>query len=222
MPMIVRPLVVFGAGGVAREIFDLIQVHNHEPAARGEQVRYECIGFVLADEDVSRVADLPSGVILEHELSNSVTSGTTYVVGIGSGFTRKKVVAVAEQSGLQPVTLIHPLAHISPSATVSHQGVVISALASISANVQVGRHVFIDRLVSVGHDTVLADYTSIYPSATLSGEVRVEELATVGTNATVLPRVNIHELATVGAGAVVTKDVDSGITVAGVPARELN
>ena len=57
------------------------------------------------------------------------------------------------------------------------------------------------------------------PGATLAGEVRIEDFATVGSGAIVLPRVRIGTGAMVGAGAVVTKDVPAGATVVGVPAR---
>ena len=47
----------------------------------------------------------------------------------------------------------------------------------------------------------------------------VERGATLGSGAVVMGGVRIGENALVGAGAVVTRDVDAGSTVAGVPAR---
>lgn len=49
----------------------------------------------------------------------------------------------------------------------------------------------------------------------------VEDDASIGANATILPGVKIGQRAIVGAGAVVTKDVPSGRTVVGNPAKEL-
>jgi acetyltransferase-like isoleucine patch superfamily enzyme len=48
----------------------------------------------------------------------------------------------------------------------------------------------------------------------------VEDFAVIGNNATVLP-CRIGKKALVGAGSVVTKDVPSGIIVAGNPAKKL-
>ena len=45
--------------------------------------------------------------------------------------------------------------------------------------------------------------------------------ASIGSNATILAGVTIGEGAIVGAGSVVTKDVDPGTVVAGVPAKYL-
>ena len=49
----------------------------------------------------------------------------------------------------------------------------------------------------------------------------VEDDVTVGANATILPGVRLGRGCFVGAGAVVTKDVPSGVTVVGNPARQL-
>lgn len=48
---------------------------------------------------------------------------------------------------------------------------------------------------------------------------RIESGASIGGGATLLPGVTVGARATVGAGAVVTKDVPSGATVVGNPAR---
>ena len=50
----------------------------------------------------------------------------------------------------------------------------------------------------------------------------VERRASIGSGAVVLGGVRIGAGALVGAGAVVTRDVSSGATVAGVPARLLH
>jgi acetyltransferase-like isoleucine patch superfamily enzyme len=68
---------------------------------------------------------------------------------------------------------------------------------------------------------VLDDFVSVFPGATISGDVHLGEGVTIGTGANVLPGISIGRYALVGAGAVVTRDVPDGVTVAGVPAKIL-
>ena len=55
----------------------------------------------------------------------------------------------------------------------------------------------------------------------MSGGVRIEDGCLIGTGATILQYLHIGEGATVGSGAVVTKNVEPGVTVVGIPAKPL-
>jgi len=102
--------------------------------------------------------------------------------------------------------------------------VVIGDRVTVKSGVQlwdglrVGNNVFIGPNVTFTNDK--------YPK---SGNVnfklvstRIEAGASIGGGATLLPGVLIGAGATVGAGAVVTKDVPSGATVIGNPARVIS
>ena len=52
-----------------------------------------------------------------------------------------------------------------------------------------------------------------------SGDITVCDKVWIGCGAIILPGVTIGKGATIAAGAVVTKDVQPGVTVGGVPAR---
>ncbi|MBR1461783.1 MAG: acyltransferase [Prevotella sp.] len=52
----------------------------------------------------------------------------------------------------------------------------------------------------------------------MTAPVVIEDNVWVGANATILPGVTIGSMSVVAAGAIVTKDVPSGVLVAGNPA----
>lgn len=80
----------------------------------------------------------------------------------------------------------------------------------IGANVNIGGHV---QIFTMEHDPDSDTF------AATGGEVRIGDLAYVGSRATILPGVVIGRGAVVAAGAVVTKDVGEGLIVGGVPAK---
>ena len=53
------------------------------------------------------------------------------------------------------------------------------------------------------------------------GKIIVEENVNIGMNVAIMPGVKIGKNSVIGFGAVVTKDVDEGTVVAGVPAKKI-
>ena len=64
-------------------------------------------------------------------------------------------------------------------------------------------------------------FATVAPAVALAGGVHLEHGVEIGIGARVAPRLRIARGAVVGAGAVVISAVPAGVTVAGVPAREL-
>jgi sugar O-acyltransferase (sialic acid O-acetyltransferase NeuD family) len=208
---IVHPLVIIGAGGFGREVLDVVDAIN---ALRPS---YEFLGFL---DDGAVRADLLARLAAPHlGASERLTElDAMYVVGIGSGVVRRKLVASAPPA--RAANLIHPTSTIGRDARVG-VGIIIAAGARVTSNVELGNHVNLHVNCTVGHDSVVMSYSSVFPGATVGGNVTIGEAATIGTGANVLPGVTIGAGAFVGAGAVVTKDVEPGVTVVGAPARPL-
>jgi UDP-2-acetamido-3-amino-2,3-dideoxy-glucuronate N-acetyltransferase len=109
------------------------------------------------------------------------------------------------------------------------RGAVIGANCKIQSHTFICDGVTIEDEVFVGHGVLFVNDN--HPRATTAGgalqravdwellETRVRRGASLGSGAVILGGVTIGEGAIVGAGAVVRGDVESGATVAGVPAR---
>ena len=109
--------------------------------------------------------------------------------------------------------------------------------STIGNNCKISSHTFIcegvviEDNVFIGHNVTFIN--DLYPCATNSqGSLQtdndwqciptlVKKGACIGSGTTVLCGVTIYENAIIGAGSVVTKDVPSGVIVAGNPARIL-
>ncbi|MBW1710232.1 MAG: acetyltransferase [Deltaproteobacteria bacterium] len=149
-------------------------------------------------------------------------SALGFCLGINSkGRRRLELHEKLTQTGLTPVTAVHPSAVIAKDAVIG-DGSQIMAGTIIGPEVEIGRQCIVNAKASVDHECVIGDGVEISPGATLCGMIRVGENAIISAGATVLPVVKIGADATVGAGAVVNKDVAPGTTVVGVPAKELS
>jgi serine acetyltransferase len=86
-------------------------------------------------------------------------------------------------------------------------------------NIQIGNHVILNLLCTVGHDTIIKDYASFMPTVNISGEVVINECVYVGTGAQIINKLEIGRETVVGAGAVVSKSLPSNCTAVGIPAK---
>lgn len=94
-------------------------------------------------------------------------------------------------------------------------------LCFIGANTQIGKGCLINTGAQIHHEVIIGEFTEVNPGAVLLGKVEVGSFCSIGANATILPKVKIGNHVIVGAGSVVTQDVEDGVTVVGVPGREI-
>jgi len=137
-----------------------------------------------------------------------------------SPMIRKRLYELYYKNGFSFSSLISPKSNISKSATIG-AGVMIQDNCIVSTNANIGKMVRLNSGAIVMHDSIVEDFCTIAPAAVVLGKCLIEEGVYIGANATILPGITVHKNAIVGAGAVVTKNVNEGETVVGVPARPI-
>lgn len=210
-----KPIVIFGAGGFAREVLQVILDLN---AQSPKSPPWEPLGFIVDPTYAGKnlVHGLPILGGVDWLAENPQTS---IVIAVGSSAARLQIAQRIEAACQNPfASLVHPRAWIGRQVAIGH-GSVVCAGCMITTDIQIGRHVHVNIGSTVGHDASLRDFVTINPGVNISGNVTLNEGAEIGTGSVLIPGTTVGEWSIVGASSVVTKSLDPNVTAVGVPAR---
>lgn len=206
-------IAIFGAGGFGREVHFLIeQINNVKPI-------YEFIGyFDDGIENGKLINDYP--VLGGIDELNNYTEELCVAIAVGDPKIKEVVISRITNQKISFPNLIHPNVIIGNSKyTKIGAGCIICAGVIITVNITIGNFVILNLSCTVGHDTIIGDYSSFMPSVNISGEVNIEQGVYVGTGAKIINQLTIGEGTVVGAGSVVNKSLPANCTAVGVPAK---
>jgi sugar O-acyltransferase (sialic acid O-acetyltransferase NeuD family) len=212
-PTPTRPLVIFGAGGLGREVLVLLRQLNEAGA------NWDVRGFYDDQPPATpTVAGLPYlGTSAD---LNASTEPLAVAVAVGSSRSRAAVVARLTAEQLSFPALVHPAVGLAAYQRISlGEGCIIQQGCILTCDITLGRFVLLNLGCTVGHDAVLEDFCSLMPHVNIGGAAQLGAGTYLGTNATVIHAVQVGAGATIGAGAVVVRDLPAGVTAVGVPAR---
>lgn len=205
-------LLIVGAGGWGREV--LAQAKT-EP---DYETRWQIKGFLDSRADLHNGKDI--GVpIVGDPLTYQVEPNDLYVCAVGSPESRKHYIQPLRTQEAKFITLRHH-AFLSPRNRID-QGSIICHRVQISPDVQIGKFVSIQSNSIISHDVKIGHFSHIGAMVFIGGNAKIGSLVTIHPQSTILPNIKIGDGATVGAGSVVIKDIPSGTTVFGNPARAI-
>jgi sugar O-acyltransferase (sialic acid O-acetyltransferase NeuD family) len=206
------PIIVVGGSGHAKVLVSTLLLEHRA-----------VLGFVDPDASlppilgVRRLGD-------DDEVFRHAPGRIRLVNGVGSVRStelRKSVYARFREKQYVFEAVIHPSASIA-SDVHAGDGLQVMAGAIVQTGVRVGENVILNTGTIVDHDCVIGDHAHVAPGAILSGCVHIDQGVHVGTGASIIQGIRVGMGSTVGAGAVVLHDIPAGITVVGVPAKELS
>lgn len=213
--MYMKDIVIAGAGGFGREVkFIIDRINSLSPT-------YNLLGFYDDNDKLpSSIHGVPHlGTI--KSLSN-VKKITNVVLGIGVPKIKESIVHTLENNtAISFPTLIDPSSVIGNDNVIIGSGTIICAGTIITCDVKIKNFVTLNLSCTVGHDTLIHEFSSFMPSVNISGEVNIGKNVYVGTGAKIINQLEIGEETIVGAGSVVTKNLPPKCTAVGAPAKPI-
>lgn len=210
-----RNIFVLGAGGLAKEVAQLIgQINDATP-------RWRFGGYI--DFDKGESADLPWGDLVgDDDWLISRSTPADVAIGVGSPILRRQISEKFRGiPGIEFPNLIHPSTHVDADVVSMGVGNVITKGCVFTCEITLGDFNLFNLNVTVGHDCKIGSYNVINPGCNVSGGVNMGDSILVGTGASILERKKIASEAIIGAGAVVVRDIVGPGTWVGVPAKAI-
>ncbi|MFH1422154.1 MAG: acetyltransferase [Planctomycetota bacterium] len=209
-------IVIIGTGRHADVVFGILNEF-------GENKRV--LGFINADNEKKPQNNIVSCSPLLGNMTNiselKDLGAKFFHVACGDNKVRKELFTLAAESGLTPLTVIHPKAFISRSASID-TGSCICMGAIIGIKVLIHSGVIVNTGAIIDHDCCVGAFSHIAPGVTIAGSVDIGVCTFVATGARIVNNVKIGNNVIIGAGSVVLSDVPDAQTVAGVPAKSIN
>lgn len=203
-------VAIIGAGGHGRVVASVLEAANIKIA-----------GFI----DSGVKGELPYPVLgSDDDVPTLIKSGqiNSFIIGLGSvkggASLRAKLFDKMIEAGLAPTVAIHPTAILSPGVKLG-PGTVVMAGAIVNIATAIGKNSIINTGAIIDHDGEIGDHVHIGPGVTLSGHVSVGNNTLIGVGSTIRQSITVGDDVTLGAGSVVVRDIASGATAFGNPAK---
>ena len=156
--------------------------------------------------------------VLDTISNHVITQDFVYICAIGDTAVKKSICERFKKHGAKFINIIHPSVRLG-RANVIGIGNVLCPNAVLTENVTIKDFVFLNCHTNCGHDSVVEKYATISVFCDITGYVKVDEGAFLGSHASVCPGLTVGAYSKIGAGACVISDIPEGVTAVGVPAR---
>lgn len=210
-----KDLIIFGASGFGREVAWAVErVNSVTPT-------WNLLGF-MDDDDSIQGNEINGYKVLGKTSNIKEYSNAYFVCAVGASKVREKIINNMKviNPDIKFGTVIDPSVEMSDFVTIG-EGSIICAHTIVTVNISIGNHVIINLDCTVGHDAVLQDFVTLYPSVNVSGNTNIGHAVELGTGMQIIQGKTVGNYSIVGAGAVVVKDIPEKCTAVGSPAKPI-
>jgi sugar O-acyltransferase (sialic acid O-acetyltransferase NeuD family) len=208
-------LIIYGAGGLARETAELVNdINSVSPC-------WNIKGFI--DDFRGKCSDqhCSPDIIGTWEVLKDAPKGTYVVIAIGDPAAKEKIYnRICALDNIRFPVLIHPSARISGDAIIG-EGSIIGIDCIVSTGVHIGRHVFLNMRTVVGHDAEIDDFCSCLVNCVVAGSVHIMEGTLVGSGSIIMEKKTVGRKCRLSMGSIVNFDVEDHHTVLTPPSKSI-
>lgn len=212
-----KPLfAVYGASGFGRDVMPLVRQDMRQRGLDTQQLVFVDDHPLASEVNGHRI--LTYAEFLAHDASERYVT-----VAVANSAIRESIVARCASDGVLPFAVQAANTVILDEVAMG-EGAILCPFVTLTSNIQIGRYFHANIYSYVEHDCIIGDYVTFAPSVRCNGNIVIEDHAYIGAGAIIKQGqpgrpLTIGRGAVVGMGAVITKDVPSGVTVVGNPAR---
>ena len=208
-------LIIIGASGFGREVAWLVERINKQKKS------WNLIGFFDDNEEAQNT------IINGYKVLSNINGikdypDAYYICAVGASRTRKMLIERVKMLNHKAkfATLIDPSVDALDYVSIG-EGSIICAGTIITVNVDIGEHVIVNLDCTIGHDAIIRDFVTLYPSVNVSGNTTIGDCTEIGTGTQIIQGKVIGDNSIVGAGSVVIRDLPSKCTAVGSPAKPI-
>lgn len=207
-----KQLIIIGAGGMGRTMFDLAR------ESYGFGTEFEIAGFI--DDNLNALNGFENYPPIVGTISNyEPKEDEVFVCSIGGHFRRKCIESLLSK-GAEFISLIHNTSRIGSNVKMG-TGTLVGTYTTIAADAELGDFNFIQSLTIIGHDCKIGSWNRIDSQVMMVGATTIGDENMIHTGAMINHNVHIGNNCTIGACSFVTMDVPSDSTLFASPARRL-
>lgn len=220
MIVLMKEIVIIGAGGFGREVQWLIERINEQQKKETGEIPWKICGYI--DDGISVGTKVDGYEVLGGmDYLCSYRESLGVVCAIGSSSTRRRVLErILHNEHLHYPNLIDPSVIMSDRVELG-KGNIICVGSILTVDIQIDDFCIINLDCTLGHDDILESFVTIYPSVNISGCVSIGVGAEIGTGAQIIQGKQIGEGTIIGAGSVVVRDIGENCTAVGNPCKPI-